>query len=272
VSERPGEKSSINPLIENRFPEFLQPTIEWHLLRTFGEQGDPPAEGEGGAACAFRLQRRYCVHARIPCVFFECSFSELVRLRESGPIARHAGISPGRVASRSPRRPARRRLARGDDLPRGKHPINALIKHNFPEFMQPTIEWHSKRTFGEHGALRSGAQACSMREFRVNISECSFSDRQPIPRTFFQCKSCWHRPRQPPAHRAEPFPVRCFRCQARMRGRVRDSSPMIFNDVLGGLLAGGVGGIASGFLGITSGVIQRRSSRRAHHLAKGAGD
>jgi uncharacterized protein len=30
---------------------------------------------------------------------------------------------------------------------------------------------------------------------------------------------------------------------------------MIFNDVLGGLLAGGVGGIASGFLGITSGGI-----------------
>jgi hypothetical protein len=30
---------------------------------------------------------------------------------------------------------------------------------------------------------------------------------------------------------------------------------MIFNDVRGGLLAGGVGGIASGFLGITSGGI-----------------
>jgi hypothetical protein len=29
-------------------------------------------------------------------------------------------------------------------------------------------------------------------------------------------------------------------------------SLMIFNDVVGGLLAGGVGGIASGFLGITS--------------------
>jgi uncharacterized membrane protein YfcA len=38
-----------------------------------------------------------------------------------------------------------------------------------------------------------------------------------------------------------------------MRGG--DGLPMIYSDVLGGLLAGGVGGIASGFLGITSGGI-----------------
>src|SRR3979490_2391873 len=34
-----------------------------------------------------------------------------------------------------------------------------------------------------------------------------------------------------------------------------ESSPMNLTDVLGGLLAGGIGGVASGFLGITSGGI-----------------
>jgi hypothetical protein len=40
-------------------------------------------------------------------------------------------------------------------------------------------------------------------------------------------------------------------------GYVAESGGLLmgFNDVLGGLLAGGVGGIASGFLGITSGGI-----------------
>jgi hypothetical protein len=40
----PGEKSQINALTVNGFPELPQPTIEWHLQRTFGEHGDlrPP--------------------------------------------------------------------------------------------------------------------------------------------------------------------------------------------------------------------------------------
>jgi hypothetical protein len=71
-------KSPINALITGRFPEFIQPNIEWHLQRTFGEHGAAAAEGD----------------ARIPCGFSKRAFSEHVRLRESDFHTRHTGIRP----------------------------------------------------------------------------------------------------------------------------------------------------------------------------------
>jgi hypothetical protein len=127
---------------------------------------------------ATRIARRHCSHARIPCGFSECSFSELVLLRESILNTRYTSIRPlgttpaarplSRVAwacEHAGDRPARR--------PARKTPTNTLIANNLPEFPQPRIEWHPQRTFGEHGDLRPKAMAARLARTSFEVQACA---------------------------------------------------------------------------------------------------
>src|SRR4051812_18851086 len=68
-------KTPVNTLTAKHFTEFLQPTIERLLKWTFQEHCDRrPAGNRRGWRALF--ERRHRVHARFPCEFFECPFSE----------------------------------------------------------------------------------------------------------------------------------------------------------------------------------------------------
>jgi hypothetical protein len=70
-----------------------------------------------------------------------------------------------------------------------KSPTNALTANNFPEFLQPRIEWPLQRTFGEHDDPPAAGDGCAcyahfvlsagiafMHVFRVDFSDARFLD------------------------------------------------------------------------------------------------
>jgi hypothetical protein len=73
-----------------------------------------------------------------------------IRLREHFSSARNTSAGPlVRGAGRLPE--GQHRAPRRGAAEAWKRPLKALAAKDFPEFLQPVIEWPSQRTFGEHG-------------------------------------------------------------------------------------------------------------------------
>jgi hypothetical protein len=98
-------------------------------------------------------------------------------------ILRHRTASPGSPPGSFPARTAPPgRPANTASLE--KSSVNTLITNTFPEFMQPKIERHLRRTFGEHGDLRPKAMSARL----------PWARRQPFARAPVACEHAGGRP------------------------------------------------------------------------------
>jgi hypothetical protein len=106
--------------------------------------------------------------------FSKCSFSDrIIRLREHFSIARILALI--RWARRRPRA-LRANTARARGAAEAWKMIrNARAAKDFPEFLQPVIEWPPQRTFGEHGGgpgAVPGRHGANFRRVRGHRRRC----------------------------------------------------------------------------------------------------
>jgi hypothetical protein len=112
----------------------MQPTIEWLLQRTFGEQSDGPETAEDNYARNIRTQLR--------------------RGLAWHPAESRSHARPRKIAGRHPagRTPRAENVAAWPAVTgrvAKKPSVNALITNRFPELLQPNIERVPQRTFRE---------------------------------------------------------------------------------------------------------------------------